>query len=96
MNMKTAMTIGLAIAMGATAWAFDADSLNSKKALVSYGKKADKAATEEIVAEAAPAKKEMKKATVAVTHDRRISSDDRDLGKADTSSQNSKASLTRF
>jgi hypothetical protein len=84
--MKTALAIGLAIGLGAASmgWAFDQDALNSRKANVTYGKMEQKV------------KKIEKTATVAVTHDRSIGGGERDLGKADTSSLNSREALTRY
>lgn len=93
--MKTALAIGLAVGLASMAFAFDQDSMNSKKALVTYGKtemKEKVIVKKEAVKETAIASEEKaapKKATVAVTHDTQIGSEDSDLGSADAVSAHS-------
>lgn len=94
--MKTALAIGLALGLGfaATGFAFDGDALNSKKALLTPSKmemKEKKIETTTVASKekAAPEKK----VTVAITRDTQIGADDRDLGKTEKFSQDSKKAL---
>jgi len=97
--MKTSLTIAIVLVLGVAslAFAFDQDSMNSKKALVTYGgtEMNEKEAPARSHAENAEPSK--KKATVAVTHEKSISSDDQDLGGAEAvSAHSSKGSGTTF
>ena len=88
------MILGLVISLGlcSVGLTFDQDALNSRKALLSYGKMALKEKPSAVVEDEGSTKEVATKAIV--THETVTTG--RDLGKADTSHQNSKHSLMHW